>query len=217
MERCNMNRVFTLIVVFALIMSCSKESNMSLHDNKISIAHSDYKPLNKLTIFLSQQKDSIISFLDLSNDSIRSFPDLSAYTICELDISYNLIDTLDWKLLPKGIRTLNISHNKLKELHLGYYECAFDIGSSYVSTSIKKLNCSYNIITRFFFAGEPDTLLINNNDLVVFEVVGPETKTKYLDVSDNNDYFHHSRVNKAEVLKYDGIKYVYDESSEIIE
>lgn len=40
---------------------------------------------------------------------------------------------------------------------------------------------------------------------------------EHLDVSNNKDYFHHSGINKTEYLKHDGIKHVYDESTEIIE
>ena len=56
-----------------------------------------------------------IYHLDLSNRNLKTQPDLSKFTIIELNISKNRITTFDENKLPKGIKKLNFSHNRISK------------------------------------------------------------------------------------------------------
>lgn len=80
----------------------------------------DQPPRNELTkletLFLLPY-DSVMDYYDLSNDSIVNFPDLSAFTIKSLDLSYNLLETINPFFLPKGVERLNLLIIYIVELY----------------------------------------------------------------------------------------------------
>ena len=69
------------------------------------------KELTKLKKLFLLPYDSVMVHYDLSNDNVENFPNLSAFTIKSLDLSHNLLDTINALFLPKGLEKLNLSHN----------------------------------------------------------------------------------------------------------
>lgn len=93
------NIIYILLVSF-LLLSCGMMSKKEV---------TDQPPRNELTkletLFLLPY-DSVMDYYDLSNDSIVNFPDLSAFTIKSLDLSYNLLETINPFSCLKGWRGL---------------------------------------------------------------------------------------------------------------
>ena len=61
------------------------------------------KELTKLKKLFLLPYDSVMVHYDLSNDNVENFPNLSAFTIKSLDLSHNLLDTINPLFLPKGL------------------------------------------------------------------------------------------------------------------
>ena len=83
---------------------------------------------------------SKLSYYDLSADHITDFPDLSRYAIDSLNLSHNQLRRIVTEYLPKGIKWLDVSHNRLGDTFL--YQ---DLLSN---ASLRKVNLSHNRINR---------------------------------------------------------------------
>lgn len=195
--------------VFVLAVSCvtnDKEDNkFLLLPQKQGSTICEMEKSKKLNNFLLSGYKYKIDFLDLSNDSINIFPDLSSYTINRLDISQNLIDTLDWKKLPKELHTLNISNNRLKELYLGNLKIGLYHREAEPTTVIN-LYCSNNQINNLVIVGYPDTVLVNNNKLYNLRIYRTMRKMKFLNISNNKRCVYYPGVEMAESFRADSIK-----------
>ncbi len=80
----------------------------------ILIQLSSCKTYTKFNMNELSQSDTIYH-LDLSNRNFKTQPDLSKFTIIELNISKNRIATFEENKLPKGIKKLNFSHNRISK------------------------------------------------------------------------------------------------------
>lgn len=80
----------------------------------ILIQISSCKTYTKFNMNELSQSDTIYH-LDLSNRNFKTQPDLSKFTIIELNISKNRIATFEENKLPKGIKKLNFSHNRISK------------------------------------------------------------------------------------------------------
>ena len=80
------------------------------------------KELTKLKKLFLLPYDSVMVHYDLSNDNVENFPNLSAFTIKSLDLSHNLLDTINPLFLPKGLEQFNLSHKLYDPLfkRIGY-------------------------------------------------------------------------------------------------
>lgn len=163
---------------------------------------------------MSKQQDNItIEHLDLSDYSIEAFPDLSAYTIKLLDISHNMIDTLDWRMLPKGIERFDISHNNLRDLKLGYRKIYWRPKTA-ENTTVKYLDCSHNTIRYIGVIGVIDTVIANHNKQHYSSIYATR-KMKFLDVLYNKEYVLELLTSSlANSYKYDSIKKVISDYKE---
>lgn len=123
-------------------------------------------------------KTDTIYKLDLSNRNFKSQPDLSEFTILELDLSDNKIVNFEEKKLPKGIHTLNISHNKLSKNVILREKRNF-----------KKLDFSFNKIEDFYFQnGIAAILNLSNNHLSTIQLQFHKTEiADTLNVANNKN------------------------------
>lgn len=112
----------------------------------------------KLEKLLSLQQDTVLDYYDLSHDFLTEFPDLSAYSIRSLNLSYNLLDTLNLAFLPKNLDKLNLAYNvftkfrcdsvhHLKELNLSHNYIE-EFGPYFF---IDRLDLSFNRLVYIFF------------------------------------------------------------------
>ncbi|KGO90207.1 hypothetical protein [Flavobacterium suncheonense] len=116
--------------------------------------------------------------LDLSNRNFKSQPDLSEFTILDLDLSHNKIAHFEEKKLPKGIYTLNISHNKLSRNIIIREKRNF-----------KKLDFSFNKIEVFYYQnGISQNLNLSDNRLKDLQMAQYNKKlADTLNVANNKD------------------------------
>ena len=101
------------------------------------------KELTKLEKLFWLPYDSVMVYYDLSNDNIENFPNLSAFTIKSLDLSHNLLDTINPLFLPKGLEKLNLSHNLY---------CGFILIRKNTIPYLKELDISHNALNRIDIA-----------------------------------------------------------------
>ena len=138
----------------------------------------DQLPTNELTkletLFLLPY-DSVMDYYDLSNDSIVNFPDLSAFTIKSLDLSHNLLDTINPLFLPKGLEKLNLSHNLY---------CGFILIRKNTIPSLKELDMSHNDLQAVYIHEALYRILLSYNDLTYANF--NHKNLQYLDVSYNS-------------------------------
>ena len=99
--------LFYVLTCF-LLLSCQVDKKSKVVDVSVS------GKMTKLERLYLLSHDSILQSYDLSNDSITHFPNLSKYTINNLDLSGNLLDTLIIDFLPKKLERLNLSYNYYK-------------------------------------------------------------------------------------------------------
>ena len=102
-----MKMLFYVLTCF-LLLSCQVDKKSKVVDVSVS------GKMTKLERLYLLSHDSILQSYDLSNDSITHFPNLSKYTINNLDLSGNLLDTLIIDFLPKKLERLNLSYNYYK-------------------------------------------------------------------------------------------------------
>lgn len=165
----SMKNIIYILLVSFLLLSCGMMSKKEV---------TDQPPTNELTkletLFLLPY-DSVMDYYDLSNDSIVSFPDLSAFTIKSLDLSYNLLDTINPFFLPKGLERLNLSHN----LYSGFVRIRKN-----TIPSLKELDISYNTVNRINICEPLFRIILSYNDLTYANF--NHKNLQYLDISYNS-------------------------------
>lgn len=162
------NMVYVLLVSL-LLLSCGMRSKK---EGTYQVPAKKNTKLEKLFLL---SYDSVIDYYDLSNDSIVNFPDLSVFTIKSLDLSYNLLSTINPYFLPKGVEKLNLSHN----LYCGVVRIKKnDI------PSLKELDISYNAINRVIICEPLFRIVLSYNDLTHANF--NHKNLQYLDISYNS-------------------------------
>lgn len=134
------------------------------------------KELTKLKKLFLLPYDSVMVHYDLSNDNVENFPNLSAFTIKSLDLSHNLLDTINPLFLPKGLEKLNLSHNLY---------CGFILIRKNTIPYLKELDISHNALNRIDIAPPLYRINVSYNDLNVIDL--NHKNIQYLDVSYNSD------------------------------
>ena len=134
------------------------------------------KELTKLEKLFWLPYDSVMVYYDLSNDNIDNFPNLSAFTIKSLDLSHNLLDTINPLFLPKGLEKLNLSHNLY---------CGFILIRKNTIPYLKELDISHNALNRIDIAPPLYRINVSYNDLNVIDL--NHKNIQYLDISYNSD------------------------------
>ena len=134
------------------------------------------KELTKLEKLFWLPYDSVMVYNDLSNDNIENFPNLSAFTIKSLDLSHNLLDTINPLFLPKGLEKLNLSHNLY---------CGFILIRKNTIPYLKELDISHNALNRIDIAPPLYRINVSYNDLNVIDL--NHKNIQYLDISYNSD------------------------------
>ena len=134
------------------------------------------KELTKLEKLFWLPYDSVMVYYDLSNDNIENFPNLSAFTIKSLDLSHNLLDTINPLFLPKGLEKLNLSHNLY---------CGFILIRKNTIPYLKELDISHNALNRIDIAPPLYRINVSYNDLNVIDL--NHKYIQYLDISYNSD------------------------------
>ena len=134
------------------------------------------KELTKLEKLFWLPYDSVMVYYDLSNDNIENFPNLSAFTIKSLDLSHNLLDTINQLFLPKGLEKLNLSHNLY---------CGFILIRKNTIPYLKELDISHNALNRIDIAPPLYRINVSYNDLNVIDL--NHKNIQYLDISYNSD------------------------------
>ena len=164
----SMKNIIYILLVSFLLLSCGMMSKKEV---------TDQPPRNELTkletLFLLPY-DSVMDYYDLSNDSIVNFPDLSAFTIKSLDLSYNLLETINPFFLPKGVERLNLSHN--------LYRGIVRIRKNTIP-SLKELDISYNAVNRINICEPLFRIILSYNDLTYANF--NHKNLQYLDISYN--------------------------------
>ena len=134
------------------------------------------KELTKLEKLFWLPYVSVMVYYDLSNDNIENFPNLSAFTIKSLDLSHNLLDTINPLFLPKGLEKLNLSHNLY---------CGFILIRKNTIPYLKELDISHNALNRIDIAPPLYRINVSYNDLNVIDL--NHKNIQYLDISYNSD------------------------------
>mgnify|MGYP002335132910 FL=1 len=134
------------------------------------------RELTKLEKLFWLPYDSVMVYYDLSNDNIENFPNLSAFTIKSLDLSHNLLDTINPLFLPKGLEKLNLSHNLY---------CGFILIRKNTIPYLKELDISHNALNRIDIAPPLYRINVSYNDLNVIDL--NHKNIQYLDISYNSD------------------------------
>ena len=134
------------------------------------------KELTKLEKLFWLPYDSVMVHYDLSNDNVENFPNLSAFTIKSLDLSHNLLDTINPLFLPKGLEKLNLSHNLY---------CGFILIRKNTIPYLKELDISHNALNRIDIAPPLYRINVSYNDLNVIDL--NHKNIQYLDISYNSD------------------------------
>ena len=164
----SMKNIIYILLVSFLLLSCGMMSKKEV---------TDQPPRNELTkletLFLLPY-DSVMDYYDLSNDSIVNFPDLSAFTIKSLDLSHNLLDTINPLFLPKGLEKLNLSHNLY---------CGFILIRKNTIPYLKELDISHNALNRIDIAPPLYRIILSYNDLTYANF--NHKNLQYLDISYN--------------------------------
>ncbi|WP_302121260.1 hypothetical protein [Bacteroides caecimuris] len=162
------NIIYILLVSF--LLSCGMMSK------KEAIDQLPTNELTKLETLFLLPYDSVMDYYDLSNDSIVNFPDLSAFTIKSLDLSHNLLDTINPLFLPKGLEKLNLSHNLY---------CGFILIRKNTIPYLKELDMSHNALNRIDISPPLYRINVSYNDLAIIDL--NHKNIQYLDISYNSD------------------------------
>ena len=161
--------IYILLFSF-LFLSCKMKSKKESSKQPLT------KELTKLEKLFLLPYDSVMAYYDLSNDNIENFPNLSAFTIKSLDLSHNLLDTINPLFLPKGLEKLNLSHNLY---------CGFILIRKNTIPYLKELDISHNALNRIDIAPPLYRINVSYNDLNVIDL--NHKNIQYLDISYNSD------------------------------
>ncbi len=148
------------------------------------------KHTSKLQQLLSKPRGTVIEYCDLSDDNISKFPDLSAYTIHSLNLSNNQLDTLILEYLPQGVKSLDISDNRLSGflyLYLNPKEKVLVEERIKLNNAfpLHELNVSHNQIRKISVGLGLRKLIASYNKLIYVNL--NQTRVEYLDISHNPD------------------------------
>ena len=161
------NLIYILLFSF-LFLSCKMKSEKESSSQPLT------KELTKLEKLFLLPYDSVMVYYDLSNDNIENFPNLSAFTIKSLDLSHNLLDTINPLFLPKGLEKLNLSHNLY---------CGFILIRKNTIPSLKELDMSHNDLQAVYIHEALYRILLSYNDLTI--ACFNHENLRYLDISYN--------------------------------
>lgn len=167
------NNLFTLSLLLILLISC-KNANFKQRD----------KELPEIQLLIENNK------LDLSNRGLNQMPDLSQTEISELNLFNNNIKKFKVELLPKSLKYLNISNNKIQD------------SLNLKNLKLDKLNASNNKICDYYSHFVIRNLNISNNKLKSIKIYMPiytleQHAADTLDISNNFSLSNHLGINIA--------------------
>lgn len=160
--------LFYVLTCF-LLLSCQVDKKSKVVDVSVS------GKMTKLERLYLLSHDSILQSYDLSNDSITHFPNLSKYTINNLDLSGNLLDTLIIDFLPKKLERLNLSYN--------YYKGKVKIYENTLP-DLKELDISHNELEVIVIFEPLQRIILSYNNFGLISL--NHEHLHYLDVSYNS-------------------------------
>lgn len=163
-----MRMLFYILACF-LLLSCQVDKKSKVVDVSVS------GKMTKLERLYLLSHDSILQSYDLSNDSITHFPNLSKYTINNLDLSGNLLDTLIIDFLPKKLERLNLSYN--------YYKGKVKIYENTLP-DLKELDISHNELEAIVIFEPLQRIILSCNNFGLISL--NHEHLHYLDVSYNS-------------------------------
>lgn len=163
-----MRMLFYILACF-LLLSCQVDKKSKVVDVSVS------GKMTKLERLYLLSHDSILQSYDLSNDSITHFPNLSKYTINNLDLSGNLLDTLIIDFLPKKLERLNLSYN--------YYKGKVKIYENTLP-DLKELDISHNELEVIVIFEPLQRIILSCNNFGLISL--NHEHLHYLDVSYNS-------------------------------
>ncbi len=163
-----MKMLFYVLTCF-LLLSCQVDKKSKVVDVSVS------GKMTKLERLYLLSHDSILQSYDLSNDSITHFPNLSKYTINNLDLSGNLLDTLIIDFLPKKLERLNLSYN--------YYKGKVKIYENTLP-DLKELDISHNELEVIVIFEPLQRIILSYNNFGLISL--NHEHLHYLDVSYNS-------------------------------
>ena len=163
-----MKMLFYVLTCF-LLLSCQVDKKSKVVDVSVS------GKMTKLERLYLLSHDSILQSYDLSNDSITHFPNLSKYTINNLDLSGNLLDTLIIDFLPKKLERLNLSYN--------YYKGKVKIYENTLP-DLKELDISHNELEVIVIFEPLQRIILSYNNFGIISL--NHEHLHYLDVSYNS-------------------------------
>lgn len=149
MVNIQMNKIIYPLLIICLFACKAADKNTALEENIP-------KELTKLELLFLLPQDSSLTAYDLSKDSIVSFPDLSEYTIYNLDLSNNLLDTVILEYLPQKLEKLNLSYN--------HYKGNFRITQNTIP-NLKEIDISYNNLNEIDIAEPLYRIIASHNDI----------------------------------------------------
>ncbi|WP_301885817.1 hypothetical protein [Bacteroides caecimuris] len=175
------NLIYILLFSF-LFLSCKMKSEKESSSQPLT------KELTKLEKLFLLPYDSVMVYYDLSNDNIENFPNLSAFTIKSLDLSHNLLDTINPLFLPKGLEKLNLSHNLY---------CGFILIRKNTIPYLKELDMSHNALNRIDISPPLYRINVSYNDLAIIDL--NHKNIQYLDISYNSNMSERVTFNPAKI------------------
>lgn len=187
---------------FFFFLSCVERQSK---ENEILIDTMVVVELSKLEHLLHMRTDSVMEYYDLSHDSLTVMPDLSEYIIKSLDLSYNHIDTLPVSRLPKGLKSLNISHNALR----GFLNIIREAETSLAIPILHTIDISNNFLTEVRLA-MPSLKRVNisNNNIRYFEAGMTNYFYDYINMSNNPRLSNVAlfKPSQVDTIIHDGIR-----------
>lgn len=176
-------KAINIILLSLLFFYCTQTSGNKQTEEEIVEVK-----LTKLEELLLLPTDTVMDYYDLSNDSIIDFPNLSDYTIKSLDLSYNQLDTVIVDFLPKGIITLNLSHNSFCEIFRfiidPQWQLHFDERKKmYEDATIREIDLSHNKLTGIDIGFPLRKIVVSHNDIIYTDF--SHGNIEYLDISHN--------------------------------
>jgi|GEM_PF-5717328 len=109
-----------LMACVAFAFACRQQKNTGKNDAAL-IRHVVSKPTTVVQILARLDTKGVVADLDLSHQQLKKLPDLSKYKIARLTISYNKLDTLPLNFLPKNLKKLICTHNKIRNFRSYQY------------------------------------------------------------------------------------------------
>lgn len=214
----NLSKIITVMLLIGFTMVSCNENRRIPNVKKTNRQNS--KPVNRKTIvqILNElNSDKKINHLDLSNLDLIEIPDLSNYDIENLDLSYNNLDTIPISRLPKKLKKLKCTHNKLRSFRS---HNTVNVKSKYDNSELDlaELDLSYNNLISVNYTisiwergkltkkGNMQKVNISNNKLEYVSINC--SNINYLDISNNTSLSNvfDFKVEQIETVKRNNIK-----------